>query len=85
MRYVPDRLEQDRALLLVVDVQEAFRPHIEGWGAMVAHCDALIRGCVALDVPIIVTEQYPKGLGHTIEELTEGLAGVTPIEKRSFS
>ena len=85
MRYVPDRLEQDRALLLVVDVQEAFRPHIEGWGAMVAHCDALIRGCVALDVPIIVTEQYSKGLGHTIEELTEGLAGVTPIEKRSFS
>ena len=48
MRHVPDRLDQDRALLLVVDVQEAFRPHIEGWDAMVVHCDALIKGCVAL-------------------------------------
>ncbi|MGI9188047.1 MAG: hypothetical protein ACR2J9_11130, partial [Gaiellales bacterium] len=72
MRHVPDRLDQNRALLLVVDVQEAFRPHIDGWDAMVAHCDALIRGCGALDVPIIVTEQYPKGLGHTIPELAEG-------------
>ncbi|MCX6411558.1 MAG: isochorismatase family protein [Actinobacteria bacterium] len=85
MRHVPETLAQDRALLLVVDVQEKFRPHIAGWDAMVAHVDALIKGCVALDVPIIVTEQYPKGLGHTIEELAEGLTGVEPVEKRAFS
>jgi nicotinamidase-related amidase len=85
MRHVPDRLEQDRALLLVVDVQEAFRPHIDGWAPMVAHVDALIRGCRALDVPVIVTEQYPKGLGHTIPELAEALDGIAPIEKRAFS
>jgi len=85
MRPVPDRLEPDRALLLVVDVQEKFRPHIDGWQPFVAHVDALVRGCVALDVPIIVTEQYPQGLGHTIAELAEGLAGITPIEKRAFS
>ena len=85
MRHVPETLAQDRALLLVVDVQEKFRPHIAGWDAMVAHVDSLIKGCVALDVPIIVTEQYPKGLGHTIEELAEGLTGVEPIEKRAFS
>lgn len=85
MRHVPDRLDQDRALLLVVDVQEAFRPHIDGWAPLVAHCDALIRGCRALDVPVIVTEQYPKGLGHTIPELAEALEGIAPIEKRAFS
>lgn len=85
MRHVPDRLEQDRALLLVVDVQERFRAHIAGWDAMVAHVDALIRGCRALDVPVIVTEQYPKGLGHTIPELAESLDGIAPIEKRAFS
>ena len=85
MRHVPERLDQDRALLLVVDVQERFRPHIAGWDAMVAHVDALIRGCRALDVPVIVTEQYPQGLGATIPELAEGLEGVAPIEKRAFS
>ncbi len=85
MRHVPDRLDPDRALLLVVDVQEAFRPHIDGWTPLVAHCDALIRGCRALDVPVIVTEQYPKGLGHTIPELAEALDGIVPIEKRAFS
>ena len=85
MRHVPDRLDQDRALLLVVDVQEAFRPHIDGWAPMVAHVDALIRGCRALDVPVIVTEQYPKGLGHTVPELAEALEGIDPIEKRAFS
>jgi nicotinamidase-related amidase len=85
MRPVPDRLDPDRALLLVVDVQEAFRPHIDGWAPLVAHCDALVRGCRALDVPVIVTEQYPQGLGHTIPELAEALDGIAPIEKRAFS
>ena len=85
MRAVPDRLEQDRALLLVVDVQERFRPHIDGWSAMVRHVDVLARGCRALDVPVIVTEQYPQGLGATIPELAEALEGVDPIEKRAFS
>jgi nicotinamidase-related amidase len=85
MRHVPDRLDQSRALLLVVDVQEKFRPHIDGWAPMVAHVAALARGCQALDVPIIVTEQYPKGLGATIDELAEPLDGVEPIEKLTFS
>ncbi len=85
MRHVPDTLDQNRALLLIVDVQEKFRPHIAGWDTMVAHVDALARGCVALDVPIIVTEQYPQGLDSTIAELTPALVGVTPIEKRTFS
>ena len=85
MRHVPDRLDAQRAVLLVVDVQERFRPHIAGWEPMVAHVDALIRGCRALQVPVIVTEQYPQGLGPTIPELAEALDGVDPITKRAFS
>ena len=85
MRQPPDALSIDRALLLVVDVQEKFRPYIDDWDTMVAHVDALARGCAILDVPIIVTEQYPQGLGSTIAELGEALNGIEPIEKRSFS
>jgi nicotinamidase-related amidase len=80
-----ERLDPDRTLLLVVDVQERFRPHIDGWGALVRRLDVLIRGCRALDLPIVATEQYPEGLGPTIPELSEALAGADVLAKRSFS
>lgn len=85
MRHTPDALDPDRALLLVVDVQERLRPHIDGWEPMVAHVDALARGCRLLGVPIVVTEQHPPDLGPTVAELAEALDGVEPIGKRAFS
>jgi nicotinamidase-related amidase len=80
-----DRLDPERALLLVVDVQERFRPHIDGWDPLVRRLEVLIRGCVALDLPIIATEQYPKGLGPTIPELQDALEGSDIFTKRAFS
>lgn len=80
-----ERLDPDRSLLLVVDVQERFRPHIAGWDALVRRLDVLIRGCRTLDLPIVATEQYPEGLGPTIPELGEALTGADVLAKRSFS
>jgi nicotinamidase-related amidase len=45
----------------------------------------LIEGAKALGVPVVVTEQYPKGLGHTVPEVAEHLNGTEPIEKLCFS
>jgi nicotinamidase-related amidase len=79
------RLERDRTALLVVDVQEGFRPVIEGFEA-VARCTAtLVQGAQVLGVPVLVTEQYPKGLGPTVPEVAEHLDGVERIEKTVFS
>jgi len=79
------RLDRDRAVLLVVDVQEAFRAAIDRFDEMVRASGILIQGAQALGVPVVVTEQYPKGLGRTVEELGRHLEGVAPIEKTVFA
>lgn len=78
-------LRRDRAALVVVDVQEGFRPAIDRFDDVVRRTGQLVRGARALDVPVVVTEQYPKGLGATVAEVGEHLEGVTPIEKTVFS
>jgi nicotinamidase-related amidase len=75
-------LVRDRAALVLIDVQEGFRPY--DVFASVAHgCAKLVEAARVLDVPIIVTEQYPKGLGATVAEI--GLDGEPRIEKTVFS
>jgi len=77
-------LSADESALVVVDVQEKFRPAIDGWDGMVAEVVKLIKGCKILGVPVIATEQYPKGLGRTVSEVREVL-DCPPVEKTSFS
>jgi nicotinamidase-related amidase len=45
----------------------------------------LIKGIRVLDIPVILTEQYPAGLGPTLPEISQLLPGIQPIEKLSFS
>jgi nicotinamidase-related amidase len=80
------KLDPQRAALVVVDVQEGFRKAIPGFERVVAATGTLVRGAEAMGVPVIVTEQYPKGLGATVEEVAERLpAGVEPLPKTVFS
>jgi nicotinamidase-related amidase len=76
-------LSRKRASLVVVDVQEAFRPYASFEG-VAASCAKLLQGARILDVPRVVSEQYPRGLGHSAPEL--GLQADEPIvEKSVFS
>ena len=80
------RLQRDRAALVVVDVQEAFRRAIPDFDDVAASTAKLVEGAKAMDVPVVVTEQYPKGLGETVPEIADHLpAGTAPIEKLCFS
>ena len=81
----PELLRADDAALLVVDVQERFRTQIAAFERMVGRIRTLVLGAALLDVPVVVTEQYPKGLGPTVAELAEILDGAETLEKRSFS
>lgn len=74
-------LERDRAALVVVDVQEAFRPAVQDFDTVVENTRRLMEGARILGVPVVVTEQYPKGLGRTVDELGE----VEAVEKTCFS
>jgi nicotinamidase-related amidase len=77
-------LDRDRATLLVVDVQESFRPVIHRFDHMAGQVAKLVQGAEAVGVPVLVTEQYPKGLGPTVPEVAEHL-DVSPIAKVCFA
>ena len=79
------KLDRSRAALVVVDVQEAFRPAVLDFERVAASVSVLVRGARVLGLPTIVTEQYPQGLGRTVPEVSEHLDGVEPIEKVCFS
>jgi nicotinamidase-related amidase len=81
----PRLLDPSDTLLLVIDVQERFRPVMKGFDTMVKGCVRLIKTFKILELPILVTEQYPKGLGATVAELKEVLGDLPPLEKTFFS
>ena len=82
----PALLRRERTGLILVDVQEAFRPVIDRFDATVAACGLLAEGFGLLGLPVLVSEQYPKGLGSTVEELAARLPeGAAPVEKLRFS
>ena len=82
----PALARREDAGLIIIDVQDAFRPVIDGFDSVVANCGLLAEGFGVMNRPVIVTEQYPKGLGHTVPELAERLPEGTPvIEKTRFS
>ncbi len=79
-------LARNRTALLVVDVQEAFRPVIDGFDDVARATALLVQGARALGVPVLVTEQYPRGLGATVPEVADHLGAGTPcLPKTVFS
>jgi len=79
------RLDAHHSVAICVDIQERLFPHIHANEELLKRCDILIRGLRILGVPIIVTQQYTKGLGPTIAPIAEALGPFDPIEKMTFS
>jgi nicotinamidase-related amidase len=78
-------LDRERAALVVVDVQEAFRPAVRDFDSVAKSVAALVQGARILGLPVVVTQQYPKGLGETVPEVAEHLDGIEPLDKVVFS
>ncbi len=79
------RLIKEDAILLAVDFQEKLMPAIKNNEEIAKTIAKLAKGCQVLDVPILVTQQYTKGLGDTIPELKEEINEFNYIEKSTFS
>jgi nicotinamidase-related amidase len=80
------KLAADRTTLVVVDVQEGFRKAIPDFEQVARATATLVDGADLLGIPIVITEQYPKGLGETVPEVAEHLPeGTEPLEKVVFS
>ena len=80
------KLEAARAAVLVVDVQERLAPAMppEALARVVKYARALAGAAKELGLPVLATEQYPKGLGETVPELREVLPE-PPLVKMHFS
>ena len=79
-------LDASRAILVVIDIQEAFREVIPGFKKVAKQTAKAVEGFQILGIPVLVTEQYPKGLGHTAAEIMKVLEStVSVIEKTAFS
>jgi len=80
-----DLLSSSDCVLMVVDIQDAFQGHIPDLEQVIARSSIMIQAARLLEIPIIVTEQYPKGLGRTVESLRNILGECPYYDKLSFS
>lgn len=79
-------LSRDDSVLVVVDVQEKLVPAVPAASRVIERVRLLLEAARLLHVPVIATEQYPKGLGLTVEPVRAALpAGTVPLEKTEFS
>ncbi len=78
-------LARERSLLFVVDVQERLLPAMAAGEACVARIRLLLEGARHLGVPVMASEQYPKGLGPTVAPVREALGAAPVFEKITFS
>lgn len=80
-----NRININDTIALVIDIQERLFPLIYEHEKLTDNLIRLIKGLKALKVPLIVSQQYTKGLGETIQPVTEALGEFTHLEKTSFS
>ncbi len=78
-------LERGKVVLLIVDIQDRLAPVMKFRDQVVRNCLHLIELAKMQSVPIVVTEQYPRGLGRTVAEIQAALPAYRPVEKMTFN
>lgn len=85
MREKTHRLRRSQAGLVVIDIQERLLTAIFEKERVAQNALRLVKGAATLGIPILITEQYRKGLGQTIAEIGQSIPGFAPLEKLEFS
>jgi nicotinamidase-related amidase len=78
-------LNKEETVLMVIDIQEKLIPAMKYGKEIIQNTNTLVSIAQKLGLPIIVTEQYPKGLGKTVSELSNNLGEALTYEKMTFS
>ena len=81
----PELLDRRRSRVLVVDVQEKLVPAIHRGNDIVSRIGVVLNAAQQFEVPVIVSEQYPQGLGPTVSELADHPAIGATFDKVRFS
>jgi nicotinamidase-related amidase len=77
-------LEASQCALVVIDIQEKLLPAVQRQEELLRNCSLLIRLAKIMEIPILLTTQYSRGLGATVPEIAELLPGVPAIDKMEF-
>jgi len=76
----PSTLDKDKTALVIVDIQEGFRNAVPDFEAIASRAALAVRGFQILGAPVLITEQYPKGLGRSAKEILS----ISPDDFRIF-
>ncbi len=79
------RIKKENSVGLIIDIQEKLFPVMWKKEELLIKCTILINGLNELEVPLVVSQQYTRGLGETIEEIRPLIPEFSPFEKREFS
>lgn len=79
------RIKKENSIGVVIDIQERLFPVMNDTEQLLKRCKILVEGLQVLSVPLLVTQQYTKGLGETLPEISALIDDFSPIEKSSFS
>lgn len=79
------RITKENTVGLIVDVQERLFPVMLEKEKLLNNCLTLVKGLNELQLPLVITQQYTKGLGETMPEIKESVPEFNFIEKRAFS
>ncbi|MDH5445815.1 MAG: hydrolase [Gammaproteobacteria bacterium] len=87
MSHLPLLCEAEQSQLLVIDIQQRLASAMPDkvLQAVTLHTGWLLQAASLLEVPVVRTEQYPRGLGNTLEEISQHIEKDTRLEKTSFS
>ncbi len=78
-------LESDESIFLIIDLQEKLMKVMDQAKKVAENVGIMLAACRQLMIPVVVTEQYPKGLGKTVPDIIELLGEHLLLEKNTFS
>jgi nicotinamidase-related amidase len=79
------RIKREDCIGLVIDIQESLFPVMAEKELLSARCSVMVEGLQILGIPILFTQQYTRGLGETISEISSSVSSFSYVEKSSFS
>jgi len=78
-------LDRDDVVLVVIDFQDKLMKAMPNTETVYKNTNLLLKAAELMSIPVLVTEQYTKGLGHTVEEISGNFKNHQIIEKMNFS
>ncbi|MBF0345810.1 MAG: hydrolase [Nitrospirae bacterium] len=78
-------IEDAKAVLLIVDIQDKLAAVVRDADTVISNALHLIELSRLCDIPVLVTQQYPEGLGPTVQALKDALPGAKYVDKTTFN